>query len=110
MIEEWQNADFSISMREKSKVTMAAFPFKIAESMCLGTPVITNDTSNITEYVKDKVNGVIIPFDYESAAKKIFVICSNKDLVYNIKKNCISNNPFDYNTYKEEIIKFLNKL
>ncbi len=60
-----KKADYSCFFREDSRVTKAGFPTKLSESISCGTPVITNASSNITDYIKDGRNGIIIE-DYSA--------------------------------------------
>jgi glycosyltransferase involved in cell wall biosynthesis len=52
-------ADFSILLRPDKRYAQAGFPTKLVESLSLGVPVLTNLTSDIGEYVRDGVEGVI---------------------------------------------------
>lgn len=54
-------ADFSIFLREINRVSTAGFPTKFAESLTLGTPVITNLTSDLAEDLRDGENGLVCP-------------------------------------------------
>lgn len=49
-----KSADYSIFIREKSRLTMAGFPTKFVESVSCGVPVITSDTSDLKEFFTDK--------------------------------------------------------
>lgn len=53
-------ADFSILLRPDKRYANAGFPSKLAESLSLGVPILTNLTSNIGEYVRDGREGVIL--------------------------------------------------
>lgn len=53
-------SDFLIIARRPLRFANAGFPFKIAESMVLGTPIITNCFSDICEYLKDGLNAVLM--------------------------------------------------
>ena len=55
-----RNADFCCFFRYDNRLTMAGFPTKFSEAISLGTPVLTNRTSNIDEYIQDGVNGVLV--------------------------------------------------
>lgn len=56
-----EKSDFSIFVRPKDKrYSKAGFPTKYSESLSLGTPVITNLTSDISETLIDNYNGMII--------------------------------------------------
>ncbi len=57
------DADFTIFFRPNRKSSNAGFPTKLAESMSVGTPVITNKTGDIGLYLIDKQNGFLLEDD-----------------------------------------------
>ena len=54
------SCDFIVLLRKNLRVAKAGFPSKVAESMCLGTPVIANLSSNLDEYLVDGYNSIIV--------------------------------------------------
>lgn len=58
-------ADFSVLLRPPEKYAMAGFPTKFVESMAVGTPIITNITSDLADYLHDGDEGLICA-DYRS--------------------------------------------
>lgn len=107
--EKIREADFMILNRTISKVTTAGFPSKIAESLLLGTPVITNDTSDIKYYL-DNNNGYIISFDIDEAEKQLQQLCVNRYLIHAMREKCIKGCCFDYKLYNIKIKKFIEEL
>lgn len=59
-LEYVRNADFSCFFRYEDRVTSAGFPTKFAEAISLGTPVLTNKSSNIADYIKNGQNGILL--------------------------------------------------
>jgi len=53
-------ADFTFFFREKRRSSDAGFPTKLAESLSVGTPVITNETGSIGNYLVNRMNGLLI--------------------------------------------------
>lgn len=53
-------ADYQIFVRPNRRSSNAGFPTKLAESMSVGTPVITNDTGDIGLYVENEINGFML--------------------------------------------------
>ena len=59
-LEYVKQANYSCFFREDDRVSRAGFPTKFAEALSCGTPVLTNSTSNLSEYIKNNENGVLI--------------------------------------------------
>ena len=57
------DSDFTIFFMPNRKSSNAGFPTKLAESMSVGTPVITNKTGDIGLYLIDKQNGFLLEDD-----------------------------------------------
>jgi glycosyltransferase involved in cell wall biosynthesis len=53
------SCDFLVLLRKNERFAQAGFPSKVAESLCLGTPVIANLTSDLADYLEDGENGII---------------------------------------------------
>ena len=54
-----RGADFSVFLRNKNRVSTAGFPTKFVESLALGTPVITNLSSDLGEYLSEGNTGYV---------------------------------------------------
>lgn len=54
-------ADFTVFLRHANRVSTNGFPTKFVESLALGTPVITNITSDLAEHLRDGDTGLICP-------------------------------------------------
>ena len=79
------------------------------ESMSCGTPVITTVFSNITDYVKDGINGFLVDGDTTIGAvfKKVSALSSEE--IITMKQNCIDLKDFDYRSYQNEFGKLFKK-
>lgn len=106
----FERADFMLLNRSVTKVTTAGFPSKISESLCMGVPVIVNDTSNLKDYIKNYKNGLIISFDQELAVKEISELCMSRETINKMKENCLKECIFDYHRYEDKMKLFLQKL
>lgn len=106
------NADFTIFLREKNKGNMAGFPTKFAESMCLGTPVITTDTSDLAEYLKNGENGFFLNIADEagSVAKLSDIVMLPEEKMTQMKEKCQGETGFLYESYIDSMHTFLNSL
>lgn len=60
---EWvKKADYTLLLRDETlRYAKAGFPTKIVESFACGTPVISNLSSDLEDYIFDGVNGFIVP-------------------------------------------------
>jgi glycosyltransferase involved in cell wall biosynthesis len=54
------SSDFLLVARRPVRFSNAGFPFKVAESLLLGTPVMANNFSDIFNYVNNGVDSVLI--------------------------------------------------
>lgn len=52
--------DFMVLLRPDQRFSRAGFPSKVVESLSCGTPVITNLTSDLSDYLKDGENSIIV--------------------------------------------------
>lgn len=106
-LQELQNADYSIFIREKSRLTMAGFPTKFVESITCATPVITTDSSDIKEYFLNETYGFLLE---DSSVDSLIEILQNVILKNNNIRNryCnINDRMFHYNEYCDLIDNFL---
>lgn len=53
--------DFMLLLRPDQRFSRAGFPSKVVESLCCGTPIITNSTSDLSDYLRDGENAIIVP-------------------------------------------------
>ena len=96
-----QNSDFSIFIRESNRKTRAGFPTKFVESLASGTPVLTNESSDIKDYLIDGYNGYFLDASSEAnlthSLKK--ALSQDESIFKELKKNCDSSNEFDFRQY-----------
>lgn len=103
-----KESDFGLILRPKRRSSNAGFPTKLAEYFAAGTPVIANDTGDITLHLKSRYNGFVLK-DYQpdtiegllrdvtllsveelSAMRKNARETAEKDFDYRVYKNCMS--------------------
>lgn len=89
-LEYIKRAHYSCFFRNKERCTMAGFPTKFVESLSCGTPVLTNDTSDVGKYINGR-NGKILN---EISTGDICDIINNLPL-----KIEVSSDIFDYRKY-----------
>ncbi len=106
-----RNADFSVLLRPNKRYAEAGFPTKLVESVSLGTPIITNITSDIGMYINHKVEGIICN-DYESnnlidAFKDILLQSEEEKIKMRNAAYKMALEKFDYRIYYEDLQKFI---
>ncbi|MGO5334510.1 glycosyltransferase [Enterococcus cecorum] len=95
-----KKANYSCFLREDDRVSKAGFPTKFAESISCGTPVLTNKTSNISEYFSRNENGVCInSFD----PSVISEVINNLPFEMTVRRDL-----FDYRNYNASISNFFD--
>lgn len=95
-------SDFYIFHRDKTRITEAAFPTKASEPISLGTPLITNDTSYIFEYIRD--NDIGFKINDDNQVKKILDLMNlSKDKIMEIKLKCLNEQIFYYKNFIDKL-------
>lgn len=107
-------ADFSVLLRPNQKYAMAGFPTKFVESLALGTPTISNLTSDLSSYLTHTVEGLVCDgFKSEDVEKQIrYALKLDDDELDRMRLNARKQAElsFDHRIYKDEISIFLKSL
>lgn len=96
-----KKANYSCFFRDINRTTMAGFPTKLVEAISCGTPVITNNTSNISEYIK-KENGILINY---TDIKRIRSVLEKAGNEYRVKKT-----KFAYSNYIQALCNWMESV
>lgn len=106
-----RQSDFQIFFRENSRVNNAGFPTKFVESISAGVPVITNRTSNISDYISDGKNSFLIDSPTALSIHNVLdrVASLTRVDIEQIKSN-INSDIFDYHNYIEHVATFMTRL
>lgn len=98
-------ADFSIFIRENSRMNNAGFPTKFVESISVGTPIITNETSDLKGFLIEEKNGFYLnTHNKKSMISKLYKILTlNKNTIKKMKQICYNSRMFHYEKYKKNI-------
>jgi len=85
------SCDFTILLRKDLRFTKAGFPSKVAESLTLGIPVISNLTSDLRDYLVDSENSIVVEkSDPKGFAKSIARACALSPFeIENMKVNAL---------------------
>lgn len=104
------DADFTILLRENNRTSMAGFPTKVSESITLGTPVITTDTSDIKTYLSNDVCYFVDlhnPFEAKEMLRRILSL--DTDERTRNKISCLKNDSFEPEKYTEVLRSFIKR-
>ena len=84
------------------------FPGVFIDAMFANIPVITTDWRFNKEVIKDGCNGYIVPIkDPKAIAEKILFLYKNKDILLDMKNNCLKESS---KYYAENVVKDLIKI
>jgi len=104
-----KKVDYSLFLRDQTIMTKSGFPTKFVESISCGTPVLTNDTSDLKDYLQDSLYGFMINDSTEE------LLTSSIDTAINItpkeilrkKEFCRESKLFDITNYSTQFDEFL---
>ena len=100
-------SDFTVLLRPNKRYANAGFPTKVGESMACGTPVITNLTSDLSKYVKDKKTGIVCDDDSIASFKTAIITALSLDVNQRqeMRRQTLkmAYDSFDYRCYLNEL-------
>lgn len=102
-----KKSDFSVFVRENTRVTMAGFPTKFVESISSGIPVITNKNSDLEDYIKNGENGFFVNENILEGFKRVISMDPEKIKFMKIK---INSDTFSIEGFKSEFKRLFEKL
>lgn len=109
-----KNADYLIFIRPVRRSSDAGFPTKLGESFAVGTPVIANDTGDLSLYIKNAENGFLLDSYSKEKLTDLFekLINLSKEQYCNLRKGArkTAEESFDYRKYVETIENLLGDL
>lgn len=93
-----KQSDWSIIIRDNSRLVKAGFPTKLVESISCGTPVLANRFSDVFDYLTEE-NSICID-NVEEIIKYMIMAC---------EKECVVDSTlFDYSKYLRELSSICN--
>lgn len=106
-----EKSDFTILLRDSKTCNNAGFPTKVSESISLGVPVFANITSDIGDYIKDKVNGIVVPepSDIDGIAQRMIeVLNMEENELQSLRDGASKTEGFYYESYAETFKSYFN--
>lgn len=106
-----KSAHYSIFVRDENRITTAGFPTKFVESISCGTPVLTNKSSNVTDYLVSGENGFLLRIESENLSKDLQLALNQPmDKILKMKKACRMTIIFNYTGYAQELSVFSRQI
>ena len=106
-----KTADYQLFFRDNSRVNNAGFPTKFVESVSAGVAVVTNNISNVSDYLINGVNGYMCDsFSIDclvDVLNQIVLLPKEEIELMKLNNKKIS---FDYRNFIKEIDCFINKI
>jgi glycosyltransferase involved in cell wall biosynthesis len=105
-------AHFSVLLRPDNKVSKAGFSTKVVESMFCGTPVIANNTGDLSKYIINDLNGYIFEgTECENLYSKLKKIAESFDeskyRSLSMETYLRAKEHFDFNVYQKPLINMI---
>jgi len=112
VIEKIKNADYTIFLRSDNLSNRAGFPTKLVESLACGTPVITNESSNILDFLVESETGFLLPSikNNEIDASLKIILNVSKTHIVKMKDKSHEFNRFHYEEYFQDFNFFINNI
>jgi glycosyltransferase involved in cell wall biosynthesis len=110
VLNEVNKAEYVVFIRNVNLTNMAGFPTKFVEAISCGTPVLSNSTSNIEEYLINGKTGFLLNTKTSEETEKSLsdALTLNKDEIMEMKRYCWSTEMFHYKKYLNSFQSFLN--
>ena len=105
--------DYSVLLRPHRRYAEAGFPTKIVESLSAGLPVIANMTSDLSEYLQDLDQGVVVrgysPGAFAKAVERVLTLPGEQHRRMRERAKARAMASFDYRAYATEIGQFVSE-
>ena len=107
-----READYSIFLRDETRVTLAGFPSKYSESVALGTPVLTNAMPNVLRYHRQDLTGRLIDRDDRARGEAHLVeaLAVPAAEIQAMKDFCAGSGLFHYRSFLDSVADFMNRV
>jgi len=111
-LNEIKCADYALFLRDNNLINTAGFPTKLVEALSCGTPVLTNASSNITDYLKGGENGYVLDNSSTEMLTRTlsFAMTRTKEQIHDMKESIKESAIFDYRNYVVSFKNFLENI
>lgn len=101
-------SDFSIFFRDRTRVTLAGFPSKLAESISIGTPVVVNRMLSLESFAGSP--GIVLadPGCEMEVVESLFALSATQ--IDSLKQDAFKARTFHYENYYSDVDAFMRKL
>jgi glycosyltransferase involved in cell wall biosynthesis len=103
------DSDFSIFFRDQTRVTMAGFPSKLAESISCGTPVICN-SADAARYTGTAEKNLFLASRGQELALVRSVFQYSSSELDELKSRAYFSRAYDYRSYVGKVADFLSRI
>lgn len=106
-------SDFTILLRPLARYAQAGFSTKLVESLAAGVPVIVNPTSNIAEFIRDGVEGILLtnqsPSAFVDGVKRAIALTKAQKEAMRRNARLRAEISFDYRGYVKQLSAFIQE-
>jgi glycosyltransferase involved in cell wall biosynthesis len=108
-----REATFSVLLREPRVFAQAGFPTKVPESLAVGTPVICNITSDLHEYVRDGIEGILCRDQtadaFAAAVERVLLLRTDQLRAMRAAARARAEISFDFRVYADTLSSLLDR-
>lgn len=110
VLNEINKAEYVVFIRNFNLTNMAGFPTKFVEAISCGTPVLSNSTSNIEQYLINGKTGFLLNTETKEETQQSLThaLTLTKGEIMEMKQYCASTEMFNYKKYINSFQSFLN--
>jgi len=104
------SADFSLLIRPNQTYANAGFPTKLVESLAAGVPILANRTSDISDYVRDGLEGIVLedhsPEAFAAGVRKALTLSDGQLRDMRVAARTCAAAAFDFTNYVGQLEAF----
>lgn len=109
-VEIIKKSDYTVFARDVNRLTKVGFPTKVFEAFKYNIPVITNNTSDLSDYITTE-NGVLLEDNTVKAFENAFLKINTDITIKSMhKENMMKSNPFGSENFENEFRIFLDNI